>query len=68
VNCFHVFLPFIYQRGPRAAPLREISFSIFLLVDVGVDVEAMNNGAVVLLIGFTPVESQRSGPRAVPEK
>jgi hypothetical protein len=35
---------------------------------LGVDVEAMNNGAVVLLIDFMPVESQRSGPRAVPEK
>jgi hypothetical protein len=62
------FFPFIYQGGPRAAPLREISFSIFLLVDVGVDVEAMNNDAVVLLFDFMPVESQRSRPRAVPEK
>jgi len=61
------FLSFI-NAGPRAAPPREISFSIFLLVDVGVDVEAMNNDAVVLLIGFMPVASQRSRPRAVPEK
>jgi len=28
----------------------------------------MNNDAVGLLIGFIPVESQRSGPRAAPEK
>jgi hypothetical protein len=61
------FLSFIKARR-GAAPLCEISFSVFLLVDVGVDVETMNNGAVVLLIDFTPVESQRSGPRAVPEK
>jgi hypothetical protein len=59
------FLSFIKAGRGR---LRCVRFLFILLVDVGVDVEAMNNGAVVLLIDFMPVESQRSGPRAVPEK
>jgi hypothetical protein len=61
------FLSFINAGRERRHGVRFLSL-YFCRVDVGVDVEAMNNGAVVLLIDFMPVESQRSGPRAVPEK
>jgi hypothetical protein len=61
------FLSFISAGRGRRHGVRFLSL-YFCRVDVGVDVEAMNNGAVVLLIGFTPVESQRSGARASPEK